>query len=215
MMPNAMGQFPEESSEALATDSKRKRVKSISRLTRRSMKDSLWSTTLHSRFGPAKMEFKLTSPPAVEPSRLSELARLQVSAFMYWLTFHKSDQRGLFVAGEFYTANIAIRNDWGNPLQRSFMETVRAWDDRLVGGTAGGHFGVAIRRRGDEALWSWALEWNMNYRMVGLMGSRDEIRSVVYELPVLEMREVSRSESEVVRMRRETPLEPSDDKLFA
>lgn len=116
------------------------------------------------------MTFDMTGPPQIAPARAFESARLQMMAFFYFLTYDQARARGHYWQGDFYPLLEARREDWGNVVHRSFMAAVVDWEPRLLVNTANAHFAAAIHRHPDAACWSWAVEWNKSYRLVGLFG---------------------------------------------
>ena len=102
---------------------------------------------------------------------MAELARLQVGGLFYWITFDAEGGKGGFWPGRFVLLGHAAHADWGNARQIGFMQMVHSWEPRVLVDTAGGFFKVAIRKHPEHsACWSWALEWNQNYRLIGFFG---------------------------------------------
>lgn len=157
--------------------------------------------------------FKLTAPPQIDDTRAFELARLQMSAFFYLITFDKNLNQGYFWPGEFSPIITNRKEDWGNPIQLSFMKAVRPWEYRWMGITADGYFKSIIRKHPTEKCWAWALEWNMSYRVIGFFGEKN-ISKIIYdkfEQPKLER--IS-NESESIKITMETTLLEEEDILF-
>lgn len=95
------------------------------------------------------------------------------------------------------------------------MTQTLPWDPRVIGHAAAGHFRMAIKKHPAMDVWSLAVEWNENYRVIAACGEEEPLRGFVEGLPKLRMHTISRSEDSVVRFRTEQPLSPSDDVLFS
>ena len=179
LQSDAWGRFGHGDEEAIL-EATRKGARSKSRRTDRPVKDSHEERTVKIPFGRSvNITIGFTSPPQVDDCRLFELAHFHLVGFFYLITFDEIHQRGGYWPGGFYPLLASPRSDWGNPLNLAFMKTVIQWEPRLFGCTAGGFHKIAIRRHPDEDCWSWALEWNRNYRLVGLFGDERAARETV------------------------------------
>jgi len=214
MQPNAAGRFHEASDRALQEEVARKGERSVSRRTGKAVGLSQETVRLRGNLGPMRMEFSWIGPPQVDEDRVAALARFHVAALMYWLTYDEVQRIGNFIPGGFFPLRPAMRGDWGNAVHREFMRKVVSWSERLVGYTAGGYFGVAIRRLNNAPCWSWALEWNRNLRVVGLLGEEDLAKSFTAELPELQYQAIETSDGSCWRRRTEEPLLDVEDELF-
>lgn len=59
------------------------------------MKDSQENIKFNMPFGGgATIGFNFTSPPQIDQNRAFELARSQLAALFFWLTYHKDEERG-------------------------------------------------------------------------------------------------------------------------
>jgi len=163
----------------------------------------------------AELTFSFNGPPQFDDKRVYELARLQMMAFFYFLTYDKTKELGYFWAGGFYPVHGTIKTDWGNPVLRSFMKQCRDWDYRLVLNTAGGYYRAVIRKHPTQECWSWAVEWNDCYRLVGYFGNLEAARSLFSELPTLEVKSVLETPNGWLRQRIEQRLTEEDDTLFS
>jgi len=212
MHHDAFGNSP--SSEAVA-EVERKKSKSRSRRTGKSVGESIESMTLQTKFGSsASMTFTFTGPPQVQSDRVFELAHLQMMGFFYFLTYKEERSRGYFWLGKFAPVLEARKSDWGNPTHLAFMRTVLAWEPRILVSTAKGHYAAAIRKHPTQNLWSWAVEWNKSFRVVGYFGEESSAREAIAQLPLLEGRSIVEGETRWVRYRKETPLTEAEDRLF-
>ncbi len=88
------------------------------------------------------------------------------------------------------------------------------WDYRLVLNTAEGYFRAVIRRHPTEECWSWAVEWNGTYRLVGYFGNLEAGGALFAELPQLEVNSILEGLNRWIRRRVEQPLAEEDDTLF-
>lgn len=155
-----------------------------------------------------------TAPPQVDDSRIHALCRLQLAGFFYLLTFDPKTARGYFWTGGFMALQQARRADWGNAVHVAFMNTVLEWDYRLVVATADGFFRAAIRRHPTAACWSWALEWNRNFRMVGFFGDLDAAKSVAATFPKLHVSKIMGHGNSWMGIRKDIKLAEDADRMF-
>jgi len=118
------------------------------------------------------------------------------------------------VVGGFFLVLEAARADWGNLIHKAFMEAVVGWEPRFVGKGADGFFKVIIRRHPEAECWSWGLEWNKNYRVVGFFGEQEAAQAVVNTFPSLEARTILQGPDRYMRFRTETKLDEENDRLF-
>jgi hypothetical protein len=89
------------------------------------------------------------------------------------------------------------------------------FQDNLVGYTADGNFQVAIRQLAKSQCWSWALEWNRNLRVIGLLGDLTLAANLLSHIPQLDF-DVSAptTDGRLIRHRREEALDDADDCMF-
>jgi hypothetical protein len=193
----------------------RKAAGSYSRMTNRPVTESRQRLSFSGSPSPGvTMSFGMVAPPQIDEGRVFQLARLQLMAFFYLITYESSTKLGGFWPGSCSPLNKAHLRDWGNQDQRWFMSAVCGWEDRLVVTTANGFFRVAIRRNPKAACWAWALEWNKSYRVIGFFGESEPIRDLVGKVSALQWHSIG-SDSESVWMSREdVPLDSQDDILF-
>ena len=211
MQPDAYGRHGHDD-EATASEAERKAQSSYSRYTKKTVKDSQENKTVEMPFGQVgTASFNFLAPPQVEPERLFGLARFQLMGFFYWITFDTSSRRGGFWPGGFFPGPAVPRSDWGNPVHRAFMDAVVQWEPRVLACTADGFYKIAMRRYPDADCWSWALEWNKSLRLVGFFGDAQAAQGIASRFPKLEFHTVTQGWS----LRRETPLDESEDRLFA
>jgi hypothetical protein len=162
----------------------------------------------------AELKFSFVGPPQFDDARVYELARLQMMAFFYFLTYDKTKNVGHFWTGGFFPVHGTIKSDRGNPVHRAFMAQCRNWDYRLVLRTAEGYFRAVIRRHPTFECWSWAVEWNDCHRLVGYFGPQESAQALAQELPGIGVQSVFEGPNRWLRQRAEQPLNEEDDILF-
>jgi hypothetical protein len=94
------------------------------------------------------------------------------------------------------------------------MDSVAEWEPRVLVSCAQGFFKVAIRRHPDAVCWSWALEWNHNYRIVGFFGERAPTELLLKAFPNVTAVKIAQCGNDWVAYQEEVPLADVDDKLF-
>ncbi|MDP2962036.1 MAG: hypothetical protein Q8N54_04700 [Sulfurimicrobium sp.] len=94
------------------------------------------------------------------------------------------------------------------------MHAVAAWEPRWVGTSANGFFKSIIRRHPYEECWSWALEWNKNYRLIGFFGAREPAQAIVNTFPTQEAATIPTGDKSTLRLRQDSQLPDKDDFLF-
>jgi hypothetical protein len=158
------------------------------------------------------MRFDFVTLPRLLPDRVVALAGAQIHAFFYFLTYNESQGRGSFLPGGIVWSAFAQKADWGNAQFLAFALLVQGWNGRVRGNAAEDYFRIVIKRDplGID-LWSFALEWNQNYRIIGFFG--DASSAAVYVAGFLSFEWMGLGET--ARMREETPLNSSRDVLFA
>ena len=99
-------------------------------------------------------------------------------------------------------------------VHRAFMDAVLNWEPRVLAIGADGFFKVAIRKHPTEVCWSWALEWNHKYRIVGFFGEQEPAQTIANTFPSIKAVMLIQSPSDYMHYRFEVPLEDEEDKLF-
>jgi hypothetical protein len=203
------------SDTTLAMEATRKARNSISRRTGKPVKDSFEKIDIKGTLAPGvEVTFNLTSPPQIQSNRIYELARMQLMAFFYWITYNHETRKGGFWLGSFFPVLEAIHSDWGNPVHRAFMDAVVNWEPRVLAIGADEFFKAIIRRHPVSVCWSWALEWNHKYRIVGFFGEQEPARAMVTIFPMIKVTTITQGTDRYVSYRTETDLMDKDDKLF-
>ena len=215
MQPSVSGQYA-VSNELLSREAARK-DSSRSRWTGERVCASYEEMAFEGRIAPgAKCIFHLKGLPVIDPDRAFELARFHLGAFFYFITYNRSARRGFFWPGAFCPLMICPRSDWGNNAKGAFMSAVYSWPLRMHAVVAKGFFKVIMRRHPDAECWSWALEWNKNYRLIGFFGDHEAASKIVRTFPPLQSMPLRTGSAPGVslRMRREKSLAPGDDLMF-
>lgn len=194
----------------------RKARRSISRMTGRPVADSAAAMKMSLQpFPGLQMTMNFNAPAQLDDKRVLQLARLQMLGFFYMLTYKEESRRGFAWRGNFLVLHGAIKADWGNPIHRAFTDAVSDWDYRLVATVANGCVRVAIRKHPEDDCWSWAVEWNGCYRLLGFFGNEETARSVAANMPELPMQSIFEAQDGWVRYRIDKRLpEADEDKLF-
>ncbi|HKO56341.1 MAG TPA: hypothetical protein VJ276_10720 [Thermoanaerobaculia bacterium] len=215
MLPDAARSYGDRN-VSVADEAVRKAARSRSRQTGKPVAQSSVTQTFEGFPLPGlKMSVTTVGPPQLDDERIFLLAQYQLSGFFYALTYDFAEDRGGFWPGGFFPITYAPRSDWSNPVQMWFMHRVLSWLPRAVGTFASGFFRIAIRRSPEADVWSWALEWNQNIRVIGFFGEEESALPIKGEMPELPMNVVGTLPGGgVLRMRSEVPLKEEDDVLF-
>ena len=196
-------------------EARRKSDKSISRKTKKAISSSYEEHNISLSLGDSnELTFRFNVPPQFDDARVIELARFQIRAFFYLLTYDDTLKRGHRWRGSFNTVHGSIKTDWGNSLHRSFMNQCCQWDYRLIYADPDGYFCAAIRKHPVEECWSWAIQWNDCYRLIGYFGDPKIARMLADELSPLKVRSMFESPDAWVRTRDDKLLAEDDDILF-
>lgn len=207
--------LPNMSDSRARAEASRRSAKSGSRVTGKAVAASGVELKMSvARGANAKLTFAFNGPPQLDDERVYELARLQMMAFFYFLTYDKTKELGHFWTGGFYPVHGTIKTDWGNPIHRSFMKQCQDWDYRLVLNTAEGYYRAVIRRHPTEECWAWGVEWNKTYRLVGYFGSFEAAKVLFSDLPQLDVNSVLEGPNRWIRHRVEQSLPEEEDTLF-
>ncbi len=197
-----------------AAEAKRKALGSRSRLTGARIAHSHVKKELQLPFMGGKMTVSMVAPPQVESQRVGNLAKMQMMAFFYFVTFDAVAKVGRFWRGDFHYFQEARRADWGRPDLRGFMATVSSWEPRYLAYGPDDFFNVVIRKHPTANCWSWGLEWNQSFRIMGFFGERAVVDAVCDQIPPMKMQYLHVNGSNFVRGRSEEPLLPEHDNLF-
>lgn len=211
MQPTAFGDFV--ANDPVLHAEARRKASATSRRTGKPVGASQESLTIKTPFMGASVSFEAVCSPQIDRERTFRLAQAHVGAFFYLITYDAAKQCGGFCQGEFSPLEITTHGDWGSAINRSFMTTVAPWPYRVVFTGARGYFKIAIRRHPSAECWSWAVEWNKNIRIVGLMGDLTTVAQVRSSLTPNQTTEFANG-TETFRFRAEVTLSPIEDILF-
>lgn len=162
----------------------------------------------------ATFSFNMVAPPQIDQDRIYHLARMQMMAFFYFITYNQETKLGGFWPEGFYMVSETHHGDWGNMLHRSFMNSVLDWQPSWIGITAKGYFKSIIRRHPNAECWSWALEWNSNYRVIGFFGDKDVSQKLLDDFEKPHVSNSQTVDGEPIRFRQDVPLTNNEDNLF-
>jgi len=197
MQPDIHGQYA-CSDKILKSEAKRKAKNSYSRLTKKSVQDSSESIVVNGTFSNGYTgSLKFDTPPQIEDKRVYKLARFQLSAFFYYLTYDNKQRIGRFWSGKFAGISVSPRSDWGSKRNLYFMNKVLPWEPRFLGVGANGYFKIIIRKHPSKRCWSYGLEWNMNYRVIGMFGDEKAILKILNQLPLKEFDSIHEGPNEL------------------
>lgn len=215
MQPDAWGRHP-ENDPSLASEAVRRA---------RSVQNTRTGKPVHVAEEPIVLEFQIMPGVTLRTAlagaaQLSEesachLAWHHIAAFFYLITFNAEQRRGRRWPGEFIPLTLVRESDWGNSLLRTFQDLVEPWDHRVHGIAASGYFGVCIKKSPDpRGLWSWALEWNRTFRVIGFLGDEQSARDAAKRLrwPQSHTRRTGPNSTESVRLDERLP--DAEDRLF-
>lgn len=212
MQPTINGEYARDD-QRLRDEAARKAQKCFSRRSKKRVAESNeeFSVT-HSPFAGLEMTLNMESAPQADDARIIELATMHLQAFFYWATY--DDGRGRWWSGKRLFLPPVRRADWGNPQMLHFMATTAAWVPSVYTVTAEGFFGLCIRSSPSGTVWSFAIEWNESYRIVGYLGDEATLLAMRDDLPSLPTTMIPLGGEDWVRWRAETPLAEDDDTLF-
>lgn len=199
----------------LRVEVERKARRSISRRTGRPVGTSSESITATLKMPLISLSATFRAPPQLVEDRANELALFQLRALFFFLTFDPDLGHGVWWRGKLAPANGAFKRDFGNVVQVAFAQKTASWDYRLMLTTAGGYFRVAIRKHPEGEAWSFALEWNDQYRLIGFFGDEGTCLSEADSLPRFQAMVSSEDNGNRFAIRVETLLTECNDILFS
>lgn len=199
----------------IATEVRRKAPGAVSRRTGKPVINSEENVQLSGQFGGASISMNFVAPPQIDDTRVCELACFHVQGFFHQMTFNSSSRTGLFLSGDFHFWTAATCSDWGNHKLKWFSEHVLEWLPCLRADAANGYFRIHLRRHKDQAVMSWALEWNKGMRVVGFVGATDAIEHVISSCPKGSSGIVRHHANERLVFREHVALADGQDSLFS
>lgn len=218
MQPDGLGHYHSNDAK-LKKDADRK-GKSISRLTGIPVKDSKTTINIKSSINKkVNFNFGFTSPPQISSERIYDLCLLQMRALFYFITYEPEKRIGHYWQGSMYPVLETMKGDWGNPWNVKFIDAVVDWEPRFMGIGADTFFKAIIRRHPNAACWSWAVEWNNNYRVIGFFGEEEPARKILNTFPDLNFIPVGKGNLDTgeqieISFHPERRLNEDEDRLF-
>jgi hypothetical protein len=216
MQPDLYGRYAIEDA-SLRMDAERKGAGSYSSETKRPISESNQKFSFQSDILPGvSVSGSFDTPPQICEESIFRLSQMHVKAFFYMLTYDQRSGEGANLP-KFVGLAHARRADWGNDRMRSFMSLVKTWEPRIISGQsiADGFFKIAIRRHPNEELcWSWALEWNHNFRSVGVFGNESLCLSIADSLKKNLVHLIVDEPDRKIGYRVDKALPESEDMLF-
>jgi len=196
----------------LAEIARRKAQKVRSSVSGELIKDSISRETIEGSLAPGvSISLDFLAPPQLRHDSVLRLARAQIQAFFYLITYNETTRTGGGLPGDITWLRFARRTDWGSNLFGSFTQATRSWRPRVRGDGAQGNYRIAINRKDVKTdLWSFALEWNKSLRVIGFFGEATASTRVLESLTFDQMFESRPGE----KYRPEIPLLTSENDLF-
>jgi hypothetical protein len=215
MQPDVTGRYF-GSSESLVMDAERKANASLSRHTGKPVRESKPTIEIKHEIAPGvTMTFNFVGQAQISDERAQKLALFHFQACFFFITYSRDAHQGWWWVGEYAPIQVASKLDWGNDLAVAFMERTLSWDYRFLMITADENFKIAIRKSLDSDVWSLAVEWNENYRVLAACGEPEALKAFVAGLPKLNASIVSRGPNWMCASRSEKQLKSEADTLFA
>jgi hypothetical protein len=153
--------------------------------------------------------------PLLPDERVAALAFYHVQGFCHFRSFDPTRGHGSWLdRRRFLMLGSAMKEDWGNPHLTHFTAVTGDWDPSCIALLADGYFSHVMRRRGQDDIWSWALEWNGRMRVFGIYGGDAERAEFTSGMPPLLMDFMHGDTTNGFAMRYETPLPEDQDRLF-
>lgn len=215
MQPDAWGRHPENDPKLASEAARRARTVKNTRTGKPVHVPEEPMEFVYQIMPGVTMKTSFVAGPQLSESSAYHLAWHQIAAFFYLTTFKKEQRLGRRWPGQFIPLTLVRESDWGNSLMRTFQELVEPWDHRVHGIAASGYFGVCIKKSPDpRELWSWALEWNRTFRVIGFLGDEQAARDAAKALkwPQKHTRQTGPNSSESFRVEERLP--DADDRLF-
>lgn len=202
-------------SESTIQKIKRKIEKCVSRKTKKTIENSIITGGASlSYIKSLVIDINYKAPAQLETDRCFELARYHLMAFFYFVSFNEETMEGGFFPEGFHPAFQAPYSDWGNVEQIEFMKAVSNWQPKFLGITANGFFKIIIKKHPLVSCWSWAVEWNKSYRLLGFLGCRRTAEDIVHQIPKLQWQMLTHKQETTQYYREEVKLNDNDDTLF-
>lgn len=173
------------------------------------IEDSGDSFEIVGKYATAGISITVSGPPQAETSAIHEVALSHIQGLFSLITtrdYRNLESIHLLPEDQFILFGKYSHRDWGNPQAVEIAKRVKDWPCYANISSAGGHFRAILRA--STSGWFWALEWNMHLRIIG--GISIAKMEIFENLPEEDWSAIPQG-----RMRRETPLDPARDILFA
>lgn len=179
-----ISQLPEGAEDEILLSEASRKSRTKSQRTERPVADSAETFQFEHTFGNAKMSFCLSAPPQVDDHRMFALARYQLAGFFFMITYKKDKEMGVLWPGDYLPIGVVRRQNWGDPAKASFSQATKDWPLRFAAGTSSGYYCALIKKHPAHEIWSWALEWNQNFRLFGFFGDKELAKKMVSDFAV-------------------------------
>ena len=194
---------------------RRKALKDFHHKKRVQVSDAGERHTILANLGGVAGTFGLIAPPQLDPRMSAELACRQIQGFFSLLTSTNPttlEETRLLPPERVFCDGAHHSRDWGSPRLLEVVRRVQSWRRLGVVTTAQGFFRAEFRRDEERTgQWFWALEWNKSTRILGVIASPGEPRSLFEDLPSVGWMPLGTG----ARIRVEVPLrDESADLLF-
>lgn len=191
--------------------------------TRKPIGNSFKEISINSKFGPLDIRVNFMAPPQYEPYTLN-LSKMQIQALYYYIS--NVDLENISKSRAFTEDSIFLdpkyihplfhfsKNGWGDPAAMEFRRRVDSWNFLFYFSTAKSNFKCLILQEQSSTKKPpifWLLEWNKNYRILGLIRDPNEITNQEQNLP--NDRILIQSEPETW-ISKQVPLKEDDDFFF-
>ena len=213
MHPTVYGDFAADAA-VLAPEVERRAGKTYSRNTGKPVAAGEQPRVIHGTHMGMSVSFTMVGPPQASQERQFELARLQLMAFFFHLTYDKAQERGFYWKGDFRPVIAVRKADWGHPYFKWFEEVSAKGVVNYQVCTANGFYKMWIKEIHTRDMHAWAIEWNKNIRLIGFFGDNALIEKLAETMPEVPMRDFYRDGRIRRRMRLQVPME-GPDTLFA
>jgi hypothetical protein len=173
------------------------------------VQDAHENLTIKGSFGQASFSFGMVAPPQVNMNLAGELAFCHVQGMFALITtedYREPQKMRLLPQEQFIWFDWYPHEDWGNPQAVEIGRRVQDWECLAAIVSADGYFKATLRRSVQS--WFWALEWNRQLRLFG--GISDSRMPLFEGLPEEKWMPTPQG-----RARRQVPLDPASDRLFA
>ncbi len=182
------------------------------------IKDSGEKFSVSIKLGPVSLSLGISGPPQADPKYLEFLALRQIQGLFTLITSRNpvaEEGTTLLNPKYFHFHGSYGHSDWGNPPLLEIMKRASEIPCYANIETADGFFKAIMRRtEGDSGEWFWALEWNKNLRIVGVIAQPKSNHAIFLDLPPLGWNDLGVQGGARTRIRDEIPLDSELDILF-